>query len=81
MVYMSLWRPTKNANPPTEKLMAQMSVLIDEMTKGDAVFRTGGWDPTSPCSLLKNFNGKVTVTDGPLHRVQGSSSRASPSLR
>jgi hypothetical protein len=65
MVYMSLWRPTKNANPPTEKMMAAMNALIDEMTKAGVLLKTGGWDPTSPCTLLKNLNGKVTVTDGP----------------
>jgi hypothetical protein len=65
MIYMSLWRPTKNANPPTEKLMTQMNALIEEMTKAGVLLRTGGWDPTSPCTLLKNANGEVTVTDGP----------------
>jgi hypothetical protein len=65
MVFMSLWRPAKNANPPTEKLMAEMNALIDEMTKAGVLLKTGGWDPTSPCTLLKSSNGQVTVTDGP----------------
>jgi len=65
MVYMSLWRPTKNANPPTEKMMADMNALIEEMTKAKVLLRTGGWDPTSPCTLLKSSNGNVTVIDGP----------------
>jgi hypothetical protein len=65
MIYMSLWRPAKNANPPTEKMVAEMNALIDEMTKAGVLLKTGGWDPTSPATLLKSENGKVTVTDGP----------------
>jgi hypothetical protein len=65
MVFMTLWRPTKNANPPTEKMMAEMYGLLKEMTTAGVLVKTGGWDPTSPCTVLKSSSGKVTVTDGP----------------
>jgi hypothetical protein len=65
MIFMSLWRPAKNPNPPTEKHMAEMNALIEEMTKAGVLLKTGGWDPTSPCTILKNTSGKVTITDGP----------------
>ncbi|MEP6574409.1 MAG: YciI family protein, partial [Gemmatimonadota bacterium] len=65
MRYMSLWRPGKNANPPTEQLFAEMGQLIGEMSKAGILVSTGGWDPASPFFTVKMSNGKVTVTDGP----------------
>jgi hypothetical protein len=62
---MTLWRPGKNANPPTEQLFADMGKLIEEMTKAGVLISTGGWDPGSPCTTLKMSGGKMTVTDGP----------------
>lgn len=65
MIFMSLWRPARSPNPPSEKHRAEMNALIDEMTKAGVLLRTGGWDLNSPCTVLKNANGNVTVTDGP----------------
>ena len=65
MRYMSLWRPGKNATPPTEKLMAQMGQLIEDMTKSGKLVATGGWNPAGPCTLVTSSGGGVRVTDGP----------------
>ena len=65
MRYMFLWRPAKSSNAGSEQMMAEMGKLIEEMTKAGVLVQTGGWDPTSPRTVLKNANGKVTVTDGP----------------
>jgi hypothetical protein len=65
MIFMSLWRPAKSPNPPSEKHMAEMNALIEEMTQAGVLLKTGGWDPSSPCTVLKSTSGKVTVTDGP----------------
>ncbi len=65
MRFMTLWRPGPRANPPTEKMMAEMNKLIDEMLKVGVMIQSGGWDPASPCTLFKSADGKVTVTDGP----------------
>jgi hypothetical protein len=46
-------------------MMAEMNKLIDEMTKAGVMVQTGGWNPASPCTVLKSASGKVTVTDGP----------------
>ena len=65
MRFMSLWRPSTAAQPPTEQVMAEMGKLIDEMSKAGVLVETGGWDADSPCTVLKSAKGKVTVTDGP----------------
>ncbi len=62
MRFMTLWRPARNAKPPSSE---EMGKLIVEMTKAGALVETGGWNPTSPATVLKNSNGKVSVTDGP----------------
>ena len=65
MRYMSLWRPSKNANPPSEKLIAQMGQLIEDMTKAGKLVSTGGWSPTTPCTLVTGTSNGVRITDGP----------------
>jgi hypothetical protein len=46
-------------------MMTEMNKLISEMSKAGVLIQTGGWDPNSPCTILKSTSGKVTVTDGP----------------
>ena len=65
MQFMTRWRPGKGANAPTEKVTADMGNLIEDMPKGGVLVKNGGWDPASPCTVLRNSAGKVTVTDGP----------------
>jgi hypothetical protein len=65
MRYMTLWRPAKVVYPPSEKLQAEMGAFIGEMTKSGKLVDTNGWDPRSPCTVLKRAGENVTVTDGP----------------
>ena len=65
MRYRFLWQPAKSSNAGTEQMQVQMGKLIGEMSKAGVLVLTGGWDPSSPCTVLKNAAGKVTVTDGP----------------
>ena len=65
MRYLALWHPAKNAAPPSPNTYAEMGKLIGEMTKLGVLVDTGGWDIKSPAVVIKNSDGKVTVTDGP----------------
>ncbi len=65
MRYMALWHPVKNAAPQGQNHYAEMGKLIGEMTKLGVLVDTGGWDTKAPAIVIKNSEGKVTVTDGP----------------
>jgi hypothetical protein len=65
MRYMALWHPAKNAAPPAQNHYAEMGKLIGEMTKLGVLVDTGGWDAKAPAIVIKNSDGKVTMTDGP----------------
>jgi hypothetical protein len=65
MRYMTLWRPSRTANPPTPKLYEEMGAFIAETTKSGQLVLAGGWDPSGPCTTVKKSSGKLTVTDGP----------------
>jgi hypothetical protein len=65
MRFMSLYRTVPSTNPPSEKLMAQMGQLIEEMTKAGTLIATGGWSPTTPCTIVSSTSAGLRVTDGP----------------
>ena len=65
MRFMSLFRTVPSASPPSEKLMAQMGQLVDEMTKSGALIATGGWNPNTPCTVVSSTSAGLRVTDGP----------------
>jgi hypothetical protein len=46
-------------------MMAEMHALIEEMTAKQVLVMTGGWNPASPSTVVKNSDGKLSVTDGP----------------
>jgi len=64
MRFMTLWRPTKIL-PPDQRRYAEMNKFIEEHAKAGKLFLAGGWDPTTPCTVVKRSGDKVTVTDGP----------------
>ena len=55
----------KNAQPPTERLMADMGKLIDEMTKAGVLIDTAGLRPTSEGVRVRLRGGKLSTLDGP----------------
>ena len=65
MRFMSLYRTAPTTTPPSEKLMAQMGQLIEEMTKNGSLIATGGWSPTTPCTIVSSTSAGLRVTDGP----------------
>jgi len=54
---------TSKADPPDEKLFAEMDRLVEEMTRKGVLLATGGLDPEG--TRITSSGGKVTVTDGP----------------
>ena len=57
-----LMTPTA-ADPPDEKMFAEMGRFVEELTRSGALLATGGLDPAG--TRVTSAGGKVTVTDGP----------------
>jgi hypothetical protein len=54
---------TSKADPPDEKLFAEMDRLVEEMTRKGVLLAAGGLDPAG--TRVTSSGGKITVTDGP----------------
>jgi hypothetical protein len=54
---------TSKADPPDEKLFAEMDRLVEEMTRKGVLLAAGGLDPEG--TRVTSSGGKITVTDGP----------------
>jgi hypothetical protein len=50
---------------PSEKLMADMGKLLDEMTRSGALIRTAGLAPTKDGVRVRLQGGRLSRTDGP----------------
>ena len=55
----------KTAQPPTERLMADMGKLMEEMTQAGVLIDTAGLRPTSEGVRVRLRGGKLSTTDGP----------------
>lgn len=66
MKYMALWRPTKEpVGAPKPEEMATMGKLIEEMMKEGVLIATDGLQSSASGAIVRQTNGKITVTDGP----------------
>ncbi len=66
MRFISLIRiDEKTTAAPTEKLMADMGKLMDEMIKAGKLISTAGLRPTAEGFRMRLRGGKVSRTDGP----------------
>jgi hypothetical protein len=65
MRFMSLWRPSPSADLTSERMFKEMNKLVEESTRSGVLVATGGWDPRSPSTVVRNTSGKLAVTDGP----------------
>jgi hypothetical protein len=66
MKYMALWRPTKEpVGAPKPEEMAAMGKLIEEMMKEGVLVATDGLQSSASGAIVRQTNGKITVTDGP----------------
>ncbi len=66
MRYLSMIRIDENtAKPPTERLMADMGKLMEEMTRAGVLIETAGLRKTSEGFRVRLHNGKLSTVDGP----------------
>ena len=66
MRFLSLVRVQENTGQkPSEKLMADMGRLIDEMTADGTLLDTAGLRPTSEGKRVRSHYGNQKVMDGP----------------
>ena len=55
----------KTAKAPTERLMADMGILMEEMTQAGVLIETAGLRPTSEGVRVRLRGGKLSTIDGP----------------
>jgi len=55
----------KTAKPPTERLMAEMGKLMEEMTRKGVLIDTAGLRPTREGVRVRLRSGKLSTVDGP----------------
>ena len=66
MRFLSMIRLNENTGKvPSEKLMADMGKLMEEMVREGKLLRTGGLRPTKEGFRVRLRNGKMNMTDGP----------------
>jgi hypothetical protein len=67
MRFMTLYKPgSENDGPPTEKAMAAVGRLIEEMAASGVLLATDGLQPSRHGARVRiEPNGKFTITDGP----------------
>jgi hypothetical protein len=63
---MMLYKPGKESDaPPTERELAAVGQLIEEMANAGVLIATDGLQPSSKGARVRISGGKFTVTDGP----------------
>jgi hypothetical protein len=66
MRFLSMIRVNENSGMvPSDRLMADMGKLTQEMTQAGVLLDTAGLRPTVEGTRLRLTHGKITVTDGP----------------
>jgi hypothetical protein len=65
MRFLSIYKTTERATPPTQEEMAAMGKLIEEGMKAGWLLSTEGCLPTPLGAHVRSADGKVTVLDGP----------------
>ncbi|SDY90157.1 Uncharacterized conserved protein [Lysobacter sp. yr284] len=66
MRFLSLIRIDETAaRPPSERLLADMGRLMDEMTREGVLIQTAGLQPSAQGARLRLRGGRIGATDGP----------------
>jgi hypothetical protein len=65
MRFIAFWYATKKGVRPNQNELTEIYKLFGEMAKAGVLVDKGGWDPSSPSTVLRKTSGKVLVTDGP----------------
>lgn len=63
MRYMMMTKATDTTPVADEKMFAEMSAFIEELTASGVLLATGGLAPNG--TLVSSAGGEITVTDGP----------------
>lgn len=74
MKFLCIYKPAKKeGTPPTQQEIERMGKLIDDWMKEGVLLATEGCLPSSLGARVRQTNGKVSVTDGPIYGVEGVS--------
>ena len=65
MRFLSMIRVAESGQVPSERLMAEMGKLMEDMTAKGVLVDTAGLHPTSEGVRLRNNHGTYSQTDGP----------------
>lgn len=66
MRFLSMIRINENTGQvPSERLIDEMTRLIEELRRSGALLDTGGLQPTSQGRRVRLHNGKMSTVDGP----------------
>lgn len=65
MRFLSMIRVAESGQVPSERLMAEMGKLMEDMTAKGVLVDTAGLHPTSEGVRLRNNRGTYSQTDGP----------------
>jgi hypothetical protein len=66
MRFMTIYRPGTENDVPTEKEIAALGQLIEEMSRDGTLITTDGLQPSAKGARVRiDSNGKFTVIDGP----------------
>ena len=66
MRFMSMIRIKENTGlVPSEQLMSEMGMLMEELTRDGKLISTAGLRPTSEGVRVRQRNGKLSMADGP----------------
>jgi hypothetical protein len=65
MKFLSIFKATEKAGPPSPEEMARMGKLVEEGMKAGYLLAVEGCMPSATGARVRLSAGKVTVTDGP----------------
>lgn len=65
MRFLSMIRTKETDRRPSERLLAEMGKLVEEMTANGSLVMTAGLLPSAEGMLVRSRYGKLSVVDGP----------------
>jgi hypothetical protein len=65
MKFLSIYKTAERTAPPSQEEMARMGKLVEEGMKAGWLLGTEGCLPSALGARVRNWSGKLTVTDGP----------------
>jgi hypothetical protein len=65
MRFLSLVRVAETGQQPSERLIKEMTAVMDEMTRKGKLIATAGLTPSKEGVRMRSNHGKLSITDGP----------------